>query len=136
MRYQRNDGGRLDAGYRGTGGDCVVRAIAIATSQPYIVVRRELTELTKEMTGGLDSSVANGCPLPVSHKYLTDMGWELVLTKGEYLKDAPKDRRIIACLTRHYVAALHGTIHDSWDSRVSRKTKCKSPVMEGYYHGS
>ena len=33
--YKYNDGGRADAGYKGKAGDCVVRAIAIATGLPY-----------------------------------------------------------------------------------------------------
>ena len=33
--FQFNDGGRAAAGFRGEAGDCVTRAIAIATEQPY-----------------------------------------------------------------------------------------------------
>lgn len=131
MKYHQTDGGRKDAGYRGTGGDCVTRAIAIATCESYKKVRDALTELTKEMTGGLETSAANGVTGPVSHRYLN--GYELVLTKGQYLKDLPKRGTYIACLPSHYVAVLDGTVHDSWDSRESKRTKCKSPTMEGYY---
>lgn len=38
MKYQRNDGGRKAAGYKGITGDCVCRAIAIGTGQPYQTV--------------------------------------------------------------------------------------------------
>jgi hypothetical protein len=34
-KYEYDDGGRKDAGWKGTGGDCVVRAVAIATGRPY-----------------------------------------------------------------------------------------------------
>ena len=60
MRYTQTDGGRLDAGFKGKGGDCVTRAITIATGLSYREVRKSLTELTIEMTGGLERSVANG----------------------------------------------------------------------------
>jgi hypothetical protein len=134
MRYNYNDGGRRDAGYKGERGDCVTRAIAIATGTSYRQVYRELTELTKSMTGGLDTSVANGCSDEVAHRYLIDLGWSVVLTPKTYLKDAPRDQRILVSLTeRHNVAVINGTVHDSWDSRVSRRTKCKSPKMAGYY---
>jgi len=35
MDFIYNDGGRVAAGYKGRAGDCVVRAIAIATQRPY-----------------------------------------------------------------------------------------------------
>ena len=35
MDFVYNDGGRAAAGYKGQAGDCVVRAIAIATQKPY-----------------------------------------------------------------------------------------------------
>ena len=35
MKFQHNDGDRAEADYRGTTGDCVTRAIAIATGKPY-----------------------------------------------------------------------------------------------------
>jgi hypothetical protein len=38
MKFQYNDGGRQQAGYKGKTGDCVVRAIAIAADLPYQTV--------------------------------------------------------------------------------------------------
>ena len=35
MEYIHDDGGRVAAGYKGKTGDCVTRAIAIATGKPY-----------------------------------------------------------------------------------------------------
>jgi hypothetical protein len=35
MKYVYDDGGRLAAGFKGKTGDCVTRAIAIATEKPY-----------------------------------------------------------------------------------------------------
>ena len=35
-RWQYNDGGRSAAGFSGKTGDCVCRAIAIATGKPYV----------------------------------------------------------------------------------------------------
>ena len=101
MRYKQTDGGRLDAGFKGHGGDCVTRSIAIATGISYRTVRTALTDLTIEMTGGLDRSVANGVSLEVSHAYLVSLGWELVLTKKSYLRDLPTKGTLIACLPIH-----------------------------------
>ena len=133
MRYKQTDGGRLAAGYKGRGGDCVNRAIAIATGLSYRTVRKALTELTIEMTGGLDRSAANGVSVPVSHAYLASLGWELILTKKSYLCDLPTKGTLIACLPRHKVSVIDGTLNDRWDSRKCKRTKCGSPTLEGYY---
>ena len=78
-------------------------------------------------------TVANGVYEPVSHAYLVKLGWELILTKGAYLCDLPKRGTLIACLSRHNIAVKDGTLFDSWDSRKSKRTKCGSPVLKGYY---
>ena len=38
LPFQKNDGGRREAGYIGTTGDCVTRAVAIGTQQDYSTV--------------------------------------------------------------------------------------------------
>ncbi len=45
MTFQFNDGGRSEAGFKGTTGDCVTRAIAIATGKPYQEVYYALNAL-------------------------------------------------------------------------------------------
>ena len=45
MRVVISDGGRADAGFRGKTGDCVCRAIAIATRRDYQDVYAALNEL-------------------------------------------------------------------------------------------
>ena len=47
MEYKFNDGGRKDAGFKGRAGDCVTRAIAIASGLPYKKVYNDLTDLAK-----------------------------------------------------------------------------------------
>ena len=133
MRYIETDGGRQDAGFRGRGGDCVTRAIAIATGLSYRIVRKELTDLTKEMTGGLNRSAANGVSPAITHAFLTSLGWEVVITKGSYLKDIPTTGNLIACMPRHKAAVIDGNVHDRWDCRVSKRTDCGSPTLSGYY---
>jgi hypothetical protein len=44
MRYIHNDGGRAAAGFKGSTGDCVCRAIAIASGRPYAEVHKRLAE--------------------------------------------------------------------------------------------
>ena len=42
MTWTFDDGGRAAAGYKGNAGDCVVRAIAIASGGPYSEVYKDL----------------------------------------------------------------------------------------------
>ena len=58
MKYQYDDGGRAAAGFKGTTGDCGVRAIAIATDRNYRDVYDEINRIGKKhgATRGLASS--------------------------------------------------------------------------------
>ena len=134
MKFRKNDGGRLKAGWKGkNAGDCVARAIAIALALPYRDVRADLDKLSKEMTGGFDTSTNNGTVAPIYHRYLSDKGWKPVLTKGSYLKDIPLAGTHIAIMTGHVAAVVDGTLHDAWDCRRCRRTHCGSPTLRGYY---
>lgn len=69
LPYVYDDGGRAGAGYRGDAGDCVVRAIAIATAQPYQQVYDTLAELEGR-------SVRDGASPKVYRPYLENLlGW-------------------------------------------------------------
>lgn len=133
MRLNITDGGRIDAGFKGKTGDCVTRAIVIANGLKYRETYKALCALCTTMTGGLETSVRKGCPSPVAHEFLKRLGWETVLTPGQYLKDIPRTGTFIAALARHDVCVIDGTLQDSWDSRISKRTKCGSPKMLGYY---
>ena len=134
MRYAYNDGGRKTGGWKGTrAGDCGPRAIAIATEQHYRKGRADLDALTSDMTGGLTTTANNGTGRAQLHRYMLDQGWALVLTKGQYLRDLPNSGTFLAVLSRHYVTVINDTVQDTWDSRKSKRTKCGSPKMDGYY---
>ena len=47
MKYIQTDGGRANAGYKGSTGDCVIRAIAVATSKDYKDVYNDIFESQK-----------------------------------------------------------------------------------------
>jgi|TARA_B100000745_G_scaffold277021_1_gene207263 hypothetical protein len=132
--FNYNDGGRSSGGWKGrNASDCTPRSIAIATGKHYRAVRKELDALCDEMTGGIDTTTNNGTPTPVKHRYLTNAGWFITITKGQYLKDLPQIGVYIVCLPRHSVTVIDGVIQDTWDSGTSRRTKCGSPRMLGYY---
>lgn len=135
LTYIKHDGGRRDAGFKGASGDCVTRAIAIALDLPYRKTYNELGALSSEMTGGLESSVRDGCPTAVHHCYLTHQQWTLTLLKDAYFRtnDIPMTGRIIVASARHLVAVINGTVLDSWDSRMSNRTKNGRAKVFGYY---
>ena len=47
MDFIKDDGGRKEAGFKGSTGDCVVRAIAIATGGDYKAIYDELHQAAK-----------------------------------------------------------------------------------------
>jgi hypothetical protein len=52
MEFVYDDGGRAAAGFKGSTGDCVVRAIAIASGKPYREVYDALNVLSKQARSG------------------------------------------------------------------------------------
>ena len=87
LEFNHNDGGRKAAGYKGDAGDCVTRAIAIATGNGYETTRSDLMEVTKGFKGKSRSKVAkrvksnsvrNGVFREIYRPYLEAIGWKRV----------------------------------------------------------
>lgn len=125
MKWTYTDGGRSVAGYVGHPGDCVCRAIAIATGKPYQEVYDALNQTaasmrqTKRVRG---SSARNGVTRPVYERYLKSIGWEFVATMRigsgcqVHLHDGELPiGRLICRLSRHLTAVIDGVIHDTHD---------------------
>jgi hypothetical protein len=147
MKLVINDGGRAAAGYKGDAGDCVCRAIAIATGLPYQEVyealaqvtyhhahtRRDKTARSIKARGGY--SARNGVPRKIYDAYLAKLGWVFTptmtigsgctvhLRKGEL----PAGRLIVRC-SRHLTTVIDGVIHDTFDPSRNG-TRC----VYGYY---
>lgn len=115
-----NDGGRLHAGYRGIGGDCVCRAIAIATEIPYREVWTRLADIKRDITGKRTADKG----IPIGHSkvesYMKELGFVHV-GLGQWhdvfkIEDLPKGRLIAHLMTRsgdpHSVAVIDGVTHD------------------------
>jgi hypothetical protein len=72
--YKYSDGGRTEAGFPvGRAGDCVTRAIAIATKIPYMEVYQHMADQNKEE--GRRNTADSGVADSVWKAYLTDKGW-------------------------------------------------------------
>jgi hypothetical protein len=129
-KYQYNDGGRREAGYKGFTGDCVARAIAIATEIPYKEVYTELKTVCRKEQDG--SSVRNGIGRKVYYNYLRERGWRWTPCRVYLSADELPSGRII-CLLRchdcwHLTTVIDGVINDRYDPLRGRKR-----WVYGYY---
>jgi hypothetical protein len=131
-KYQYNDGGRREAGYRGIAGDCVVRAIAIAAQKPYAEVYNAIKHMSKNVAG---SSPRTGVPKKIYHKYILSLGmrWTPLMFIGSGCKvhldgDELPMGRIICRLSRHLTAVVDGEVNDIFDPS---REGCR--CVYGYY---
>jgi hypothetical protein len=131
MELVKDDGGRAAAGFKGTTGDCVTRAIAIATGLLYKEVYDAINELAKsERTGSRKrgrSSARTGVYKETYKKYLLSLGWVWTPTmqigsgcKVHLVDGELPMGRLIVSVSRHVTAVIDGVIHDTCDPQ--RKT--------------
>jgi hypothetical protein len=126
MQFQYNDGGRAEAGYKGQAGDCVVRAIAIATGKSYQEVYDAINlaakdeRLTKRQKKR--SSSRTGVNRTMTRRYLASLGWQWVPTMriGQgctvHLRaDELPTGTIITKLSKHVTAVIDGVVQDTYD---------------------
>lgn len=141
MQFLLNDGGRTEAGFKGSAGDCVVRAVAIASGKPYREIYDALSEgcRTQRMTrrSKKKSSARDG--VNVTRKwfkdYMASIGFEWTPTMriGQgcrcHLRDdeLPSGRLVVA-VSKHAVAVIDGIINDTHDPSRDG-TRC----VYGYY---
>lgn len=144
MNYVFDDGGRSAAGFKGSAGDCVTRAIAIVSGKPYAEVYAALAQGTgsQRVTRGRKAKGAtarNG--ISTSRKWFKDymaaqgFKWTPTMQIGSGCKvhlnaaELPAGRLIVA-VSKHYTAVIDGVIHDTFNPSV-RGTTIYSPGYEG-----
>lgn len=131
MEWVYNDGGRAAAGYKGDAGDCVTRAIAIATGLPYKEVYKiindqaklESEKVIKKYRGQKRSSARNGVAKETYNAVLKDLGWKWVtcMRFGQgctthMVADELPNGTIIVALAKHLVCVKDGVIYDTYNS--------------------
>jgi hypothetical protein len=145
--FQYNDGGRAAAGFKGEAGDCVVRAIAIATQMSYREVYELVNEVAKESpkhrlirSRGKTrymrrSSARDGVLKTDIRKVMARIGWTWVPTmligsgcKVHLRADELPTGRIIVSVSKHLTALINGVIQDTHDPSRDG-TRC----VYGYY---
>jgi len=142
MRFKENDGGRAAAGYKGRAGDCVARAVAIASNRPYREVYDRLAvgnATQRHSKKDRPCTTANGVAtarhgIMTRRKwfkdYMIELGFRWVATMGigtgckVHLKEdeLPKGRIIVA-LSRHYAAVIDGVLNDTYED-TRNETRC------------
>jgi hypothetical protein len=136
LTFVYDDGGRQAAGFVGTTGDCVCRAIAIATAQPYREVYNSLDRACRLIRrAGGDASPRTGVPKLVVRRYMSDLGLTWVPTMGigsgchvHLRPDELPMGRLVVSVSRHLTAVIDGVVHDTHDPSRSG-TRC----VYGYY---
>jgi len=121
-----NDGGRADAGYKGTAGDCGVRALAIVTNSDYKEIYKMLAQANKNF--GFAKSARNGIQRNVYEPVLNQLGWHWVSAPkfiGRKARCSDLKGRVIALQAGHYVAVIDGVPNDIFD--------CSNRMVYGYW---
>jgi len=150
MQFQKDDGGRAAAGYKGSAGDCVARAIAIASQRPYAEVYDRLAEGNKKQRRGKRQRYRDG-KRTARHgiltgrkwfkDYMQELGFQWVpcmeFGKGcqVHLKDGELPMgRLVLSLRRHYVAVIDGVLHDTFDSSPPKHFIMNEIVSDEEYY--
>jgi hypothetical protein len=126
MKFQYNDGGRSAAGYKGSTGDCICRAIAIATGMPYQMVYDLLNEHAAEQRitrrQRKRGSARTGIYRNTIRRVMEELGWQWTPTMGigtgckVHLRDGElPDGRLIVSVSKHMVAVIDQVTHDTHD---------------------
>ena len=134
-----DDGGREAADFKGKTGDCVCRAIAIATEMPYKEVYDLINETAKSERASKrkrgKSSARTGVYIGTIRKVMERLGWKwhptMAIGKGctvHLRKDELPSGRLVVSVSRHEVAVIDGVVHDTYDC-----TRDGSRCVYGYY---
>ena len=139
MEFNKNDGGRELAGYKGTTGDCVCRAIAIATEKPYQEIYDLINQFgkseRKSKRRSSKSSARTGVYKATIRKVMAHLGWDWTPTmfigsgcKVHLKADELPLGRLIVSVSKHTTCVIDRVLNDTYD--CSRKeTRC----VYGYY---
>lgn len=116
LKFQLNDGGRSSYFQATSVGDCVTRAVAIVTGKDYKQVYDEIAEL-------VGYSPRNGISGNDDRKVMSHFGgrWVPKMSIGSGCKchlragEIPMKGRLVCSVSKHVVAVIDGTIHDTFD---------------------
>ena len=141
MKFQFNDGGRAAEGFKHKKhcGDCVCRAIAIATERPYSEIYALILHYAKQERTGKrkqrKSDPERGVYRTTERKVMSALGWEWVPTMGigtgcrvHLRAEELPAGRIVVNVSHHFTAVIDGVVNDTHDPSRGG-TRC----VYGYY---
>lgn len=129
--FQFDDGGRAAAGYKGQTGDCVARAVAIASGKSYEEVYERLANGNATQRSGKRKRPTDGVKtashgITVKRKwfqdYMKSLGFDWIPTMhiGQGCKvhlradELPKGRLVVS-VSKHYTTMIDGVVLDTYD---------------------
>lgn len=127
FEFNYNDGGRSKYFKATKVGDCVTRAISIATGKNYLDVYYDLEALAKnEKISKRKKSISssrNGVYKNTFKKYLINLGWEWIPTMQigsgcqVHLRptELPDNEIIIVSVSKHLTTLINGVLNDTYD---------------------
>lgn len=126
MDWVYDDGGRGEYFKAENVGDCVCRAVAIATGVDYMQVYQDINRLAKsERTGKRKrgkSSARNGVYKTTIRKLMSEYGWvwHPTMQVGQGCKvhlrsDELPNGSLVVSVSKHVTAVVDGTLHDTYD---------------------
>jgi hypothetical protein len=117
-----DDGGREAAGLPGDKGDCVIRAVAIASGRPYAEVYSGMRATSRMRHSRRGRSPENGVVTERGwfKKYMAQLGF--VWVGGS----EPDIGRLVVEVPGHAFAVIDGVIHDT-------HTKCAAFPRKGHW---
>jgi hypothetical protein len=131
MQFIYDDGGRKEAGFKGRTGDCVTRAIAIASQLSYQEVYDAINDFVKanermSKRKRSKSSARTGVHKATTRRFIErELGgiWVPLMQIGSGAQvrlgdgQLPTDKRLVLNLSRHRTALINGIIRDTFDPR-------------------
>lgn len=130
LPFAFDDGGRSEAGFRGKAGDCVVRAVSIASGLPYTEVYASIKKGIGAERGSKGATIRRG--VDTRRKWFREIMCELGFTWVPTMQvgqgctthlsqgELPMGRLVVK-LSRHTAAVVNGVIRDTYDP--SRETE-------------
>lgn len=117
MKIKYDDGGRSKYFAASNVGDCVTRAVAIATKRDYKEVYNTIAKI-------VGYTPRNGVHKKDTRKVMAHFGgrWHSCMTIGSgcttHLADGeiPMHGRLVCKCSKHVVAVIDGVIHDTYDA--------------------
>ena len=123
MEFIYNDGGRSQY-FKGTTGDCVIRAICNATGKDYKEIYNTIAKMQNE-------SPRNGVKPKVYKKYIEEvLGWKWIACMGigtgcttHLCKEELPSGILIVRTSKHLTCVKNGVLYDSYDC-TRNGTRC------------